>query len=131
MSLRIRLARAGTKKRPHYQIVIADIRAARNGKFIERVGLYDPLQPRGSEKRVTLNTERLTYWLSVGAQPTDRVLRFLDAAGIRKRAARNNPERAKPGAKATERAAAKAAKAAAPAAEASAEAEAPAAEPAA
>jgi small subunit ribosomal protein S16 len=133
MSLRIRLARAGTKKRPHYQIVIADIRAARNGRFIERVGLYDPLQPRGSEKRVTLNTERVNYWLSVGAQPTDRVLRFLDAAGLKKRAPRNNPQRAKPGTKAAERAEAKAAKAAAPApvpaAEApAAEAEAPAAE---
>ena len=128
MSLKIRLARAGTKKRPYYHVVIADARSPRDGRFIEKVGNYDPKVE--DAKRVTLVTERVQHWLSVGAQPTDRVLRFLDAAGLAKRAPRNNPERAKPGKKATERAEARA-KAAADkeaAANAPAEAEAPAAE---
>ena len=107
MSLKIRLARAGTKKRPYYHVVIADARSPRDGRFIEKVGHYDPMLADDS-KRVTLVAERITHWLSVGATPTDRVLRFLDGAGLAKRAARSNPERAKPGKKATERAEAKA-----------------------
>ena len=123
MSLKLRLARAGTKKRPYYHIVLADARSPRDGRFIEKVGSYDPMLADDS-KRVVLNTERAQHWLSVGAVPTDRVLRFLAAAGIAKRDPRNNPERAKPGKKATERvearakaAADKAAAEAAPAAE--------------
>ena len=106
MSLKIRLARAGTKKRPYYHVVIADARSPRDGRFIEKVGHYDPKVE--DSKRVTLVAERIQHWLSVGATPTDRVLRFLDAAGLAKRAPRNNPERAKPGKKATERAEARA-----------------------
>ena len=102
MSLKLRLARAGTKKRPYYHIVLADARSPRDGRFIEKIGNYDPMLADES-KRVNLNAERATHWLSVGAQPTDRVLRFLDAAGLLKREARNNPERAVPGKKATER----------------------------
>ena len=124
MSLKIRLARAGTTKRPYYHVVIADARSPRDGRFIEKVGTYDPKVE--DSKRVNLVTERIQHWLSVGAQPTDRVLRFLDAAGLAKRAPRSNPERAKPGKKATERAEARA-KAAADKA-AAAEAPAPAAE---
>jgi small subunit ribosomal protein S16 len=115
MSLKIRLARAGAKKRPFYRIVIADSRAPRDGRFIEIVGTYNPILPKGDEKRVTLNLDRIKHWQSVGALPTDRVLRFLDAAGLAKRSPRNNPEKAKPGKKAEERAAAKMAADAAPA----------------
>ena len=115
MSLKIRLARAGAKKRPFYRIVIADSRAPRDGRFIEIVGTYNPILPKGDEKRVTLNLDRIKHWQSVGALPTDRVLRFLDAAGLAKRSPRNNPEKAKPGKKAEERAAAKTAADAAPA----------------
>jgi small subunit ribosomal protein S16 len=103
VSLKLRLARAGTKKRPFYHVVVADARSPRDGRFIEKLGTYDPLLGKDSEKRVVFNTERAQHWLSVGAQPTDRVLRFLDAAGLMKREARNNPEKAKPGQKATER----------------------------
>jgi small subunit ribosomal protein S16 len=103
MSLKLRLARAGTKKRPYYHIVVADARSPRDGRFIEKIGSFDPMLADDS-KRVTLLTERAQHWLGVGAQPTDRVLRFLDAAGLLKREARNNPTKAKPGAKATERA---------------------------
>ena len=127
MSLKIRLARAGTKKRPYYHVVIADSRSPRDGRFIEKVGSYDPMLADDS-KRVTLNAERAKHWLSVGATPTDRVLRFLDNAGLAKRAPRNNPERAKPGKKATERAEARAKAAEDAAAAAAAPAEAPAAE---
>jgi small subunit ribosomal protein S16 len=115
MSLKIRLARAGAKKRPFYRIVIADARSPRDGRFIEIVGTHDPMLPKGDEKRTTLNVERVTHWLGHGAQPTDRVLRFLDAAGLAKRPPRNNPKKAVPGKKAQERTAAAAAKAAAPA----------------
>jgi small subunit ribosomal protein S16 len=107
MSLKLRLARAGTKKRPYYHVVVADARSPRDGRFIEKIGTYDP-KLADKEKRVTLVTERASHWLSVGAQPTDRVARFFDAAGLLKREARNNPERAVPGKKATERAEAKA-----------------------
>ena len=127
MALKLRLARAGTTKRPYYHVVVADARSPRDGRFIEKVGHYDPKLADDS-KRVTLVTERIQHWLSVGAQPTDRVLRFLDAAGIAKRAPRNNPERAKPGKQATERAEARAKAAADKAAAANAPAEAPAAE---
>jgi small subunit ribosomal protein S16 len=82
MSVKIRLARAGAKKRPYYRIVATDSRVARDGRFIERLGSYDPLQPAGSESRIRLNEERIRYWLGTGAQPTDRVARFLDKAGI-------------------------------------------------
>ena len=102
MSLKIRLARAGAKKRPYYRIVVADSRMPRDGRYIEKIGTYNPLLPRDAQ-RVTLLEERVQHWLGVGAQPTDRVLRFLDAAGIRKRDARNNPEKAQPGKKRVER----------------------------
>ncbi|WP_055046951.1 30S ribosomal protein S16 [Devosia sp. A16] len=107
MSLKLRLARAGTKKRPYYHVVVADARSPRDGRFIEKIGNYDP-KLADKDKRVTLVTERVQHWLSVGAQPTDRVARFFDAAGLMKREARNNPEKAVPGKKATERAEAKA-----------------------
>src|SRR5579863_2823598 len=107
MALKLRLARAGTTKRPFYHVVVADARSPRDGRFIEKLGTYDP-KLSDDTKRVTLVTERIQHWLSVGAQPTDRVLRFLDAAGLLKRAPRNNPNKAKPGAKATERAEARA-----------------------
>ncbi len=107
MSLKLRLARAGTKKRPYYHVVVADARSPRDGRFIEKIGNYDP-KLADKDKRVTLVTERVQHWLSVGAQPTDRVARFFDAAGLLKRDARNNPEKAVPGKKATERAEAKA-----------------------
>ena len=103
MALKLRLSRGGAKKRPYYRIVVADVRSPRDGRFIERVGTYNPLLPKDHEERVTLKTERIEHWLSVGAKPTDRVHRFLDAAGILKREARNNPNKAKPGAKALER----------------------------
>ncbi len=103
MSLKLRLARAGTKKRPYYHVVVADARSPRDGRFIEKIGTYDPMLA-DSDKRVSLVTERVQHWLSVGAQPTDRVARFFDAAGLLQRAARNNPNKAKPGKKATERA---------------------------
>lgn len=109
----IRLARGGSKKRPYYSIVAADVRAPRDGRYVEKVGSYNPLLPKDSEERVKLNVERIQYWLSVGAQPTDRVLRFLDEAGLAKRDARNNPNKAVPGEKAKEREQEKADKAAA------------------
>ena len=111
MSLKLRLARAGTKKRPYYHVVVADARSPRDGRFIEKIGTYDPkLEDRS--KRVSLVTERVQHWLSVGAQPTDRVARFFDTAGLLKREPRNNPEKAVPGKKATERAEERAKKAA-------------------
>lgn len=123
MSVKIRLARGGSKKRPFYSIVIADIRAPRDGRFIEKIGTFNPLLAKDDENRVILDTDRAKHWLDHGAQPTDRVLRFLDAAGIAKRDARNNPNKAKPGKKAEERAAEKAAAAEAAAAAAAAPAE--------
>ncbi|MFL5119789.1 MAG: 30S ribosomal protein S16 [Microvirga sp.] len=105
MSLKIRLARGGAKKRAYYRIVIADSRSPRDGRFIERVGAYDPLKKKDDPGRVTLDTEKVKAWLAKGAQPTDRVLRFLDEAGVMKRPARNNPVKAKPKKKAQERAA--------------------------
>ena len=118
MSLSIRLTRGGAKKRPYYRIVVADSRAPRDGRFIEKVGAYDPMRTRDDPARVTLETEKVQAWLAKGAQPTDRVLRFLDAAGLMKREPRQNPEKAQPGKKAQERSAARAAKAGAAAGEA-------------
>ncbi len=106
MSVKIRLARGGSKKRPYYYIVAADIRSPRDGRYIERIGTYNPMLPKDSEDRVKLNVDRIKHWLSVGALPTDRVARFLDAADILKREARNNPEKSKPKKKAQERLAA-------------------------
>jgi small subunit ribosomal protein S16 len=117
MSLKIRLARGGSKKRPVYRIVVADARSPRDGRFIEKIGTYNPMLAKDSAERVVIDLEAAKGWIAKGAQPTDRVLRFLDAAGVVKRAPRNNPEKAVPGDKAKERAAAKAEKAAAPAAE--------------
>ncbi|MDX3808308.1 30S ribosomal protein S16 [Bosea thiooxidans] len=117
MSLKIRLTRGGAKKRPYYRIVVADSRSPRDGRFIDKIGSYDPMKAKDAADRVVLDLEKVQAWLAKGAQPTDRVLRFLDAAGLTKRPARNNPNKAVPGEKAKERAAAKAEKAAAPAAE--------------
>ena len=111
MSVKIRLARGGAKKRPYYYIVAAHTTSPRDGRYIEQVGSFNPMLDRNDENRVTLNEERCKYWLSVGALPTDRVARFLDAAGRMKREARNNPNKAKPGKKRQEREAAEAEKA--------------------
>lgn len=117
MSLKIRLARGGSKKRPYYHIVVADARSPRDGRFIEKLGAWNPMLGKDDANRVTINGERVQHWISNGAQPTDRVLRFLSDAGLATRDARNNPEKAKPGKKAEERAKEKAAKAAEAAAE--------------
>ena len=106
MALSIRLSRGGSKKRPYYRIVVADARSPRDGRFIEKVGTHNPLLAKDNPERVKLNLERVKHWLSVGAQPTDRVARFIDAAGLAKREPRNNPNKAKPGKKRTEREAA-------------------------
>ena len=119
MSLKIRLTRRGAKKRPFYAIVVADSRAPRDGRFIEKIGTYNPMLAKdGPVKRVALDLEKAKAWIAKGAQPTDRVLRFLDAEGVLKRAPRNNPKKAEPGTKAKERAAAAATAAATPPAEA-------------
>ena len=110
MAISLRLSRGGAKKRPYYRIVAADSRRARDGRYLEQIGTYNPLLPKDDENRVKLNEDRAKYWLGVGAQPSDRVARFLDAAGIREREARNNPQKAEPGEKAKERAEEKAAK---------------------
>ncbi len=105
MSVRIRLARGGAKKRPFYSIVIADSRSPRDGRFIEKVGTYNPMLERSESGRVTLNEERVRYWLGVGALPSDRVARFLGEAGIiDKRPVPNQPQKSQPKAKAQERA---------------------------
>jgi small subunit ribosomal protein S16 len=103
MSLKIRLARAGAKKRPYYRIVIADSRSPRDGRYIEKIGTFNPLLPRDSSERVKLVEERVKHWLGVGAQPTDRVLRFLDKLELVKREARSNPSKGRPGKKRIER----------------------------
>ena len=113
MATSIRLSRGGSKKRPYYKIVVADSRSPRDGRFIERIGSYNPLLGKDNPERVKLDVERAKHWVSVGAQPTDRVARFLDAAGVKERAARNNPNKAVPGQKAKERAEDRAAKLAA------------------
>jgi small subunit ribosomal protein S16 len=106
MSLKIRLARGGAKKRPFYRIVVADSRSPRDGRYIEKLGTFDPLKAKDAADRVVLDLEKAKAWLGKGAQPTDRVARILDAAGAMKREARNNPEKAQPKKKAQERAAA-------------------------
>ncbi len=118
MAMKIRLARGGSKKRPFYRIVAADSRMPRDGRYIEKLGTYNPLLPKDSEERVKMDMERVKYWLSEGAQPTDRVSRFLEAAGVLDKKERNNPNKGKPGDKAVARAEEKAEKAAAPAEEA-------------
>src|SRR4029079_18170751 len=110
MAVAIRLARGGSKKRPYYRVVVADSRNARDGRFIEKVGTYNPLLAKDSPERVKLDADRISHWLSVGAQPSDRVLRFLDAAGIRERLPRNTPQKGEPGEKAKERVEQRAAK---------------------
>ncbi len=112
MAVAIRLSRGGAKKRPYYRIVVADSRSPRDGNYLEQIGTYNPLLAKDDTNRVKLNEDRARYWLGVGAQPTDRVHRFLDAAGVLERAARNNPKKAEPGEKAKERAEERAAKAA-------------------
>src|SRR3954462_3237639 len=96
MSVVIRLSRAGTKKRPIYHVVVADSRYPRDGRFIERLGFFNPLLPTDNEARLKLDLEKVKAWMAKGAQPSDRVMRFLDAAGVKKREARNNPEKAVP-----------------------------------
>lgn len=110
MATSIRLSRGGSKKRPYYKIVVADSRSPRDGRFIERIGSYNPLLAKDNPERVKLDTERAAHWISVGAQPTDRVARFLDVAGVKERAARSNPKKGEPGEKAKERAEEKATK---------------------
>ncbi|QWC55833.1 30S ribosomal protein S16 [Erythrobacter sp. 3-20A1M] len=112
MAISLRLSRGGAKKRPYYRIVAADSRKPRDGAYLEQIGTYNPLLAKDDEKRVQLNEDRARYWLGVGAQPSDRVARFLDAAGVKERTARNNPNKAEPGEKAKERAEEKATKAA-------------------
>ena len=103
MALKLRLARGGSKKRPYYHVVVADARSPRDGRFIERVGHYNPMLPKDSGERVGLNEERIKHWLDNGAQPTDRVMRFLDEAGLANREAKVNPKKGEPGQKAKER----------------------------
>ena len=110
MAVAIRLSRGGNKKRPYYRIVVSDTRSPRDGKYLEQIGTYNPLLAKDDENRVKLNEDRARYWLGVGAQATDRVARFLDAAGIKERAAKNNPKKGEPGEKAKERAEERAAK---------------------
>jgi small subunit ribosomal protein S16 len=112
MAARIRLSRGGAKKRPYYYVVVAHSTSPRDGRYIEQIGTFDPMLKKDSPDRVKLNLERAKHWLSVGALPTDRVARLLDGAGLMKRQASNNPEKAKPKKKAQERAAAAAEKAA-------------------
>lgn len=110
MAIAMRLSRGGAKKRPYYRIVVADARSPRDGKYLEQIGTYNPVLPKDDENRMKLNEDRARYWLGVGAQPTDRVARFLDAAGIKERVARNNPKKGEPGEKAKERVEERAAK---------------------
>jgi len=108
MSVKIRLSRGGTKKRPYFYIVVADSTSPRDGRYIEQIGTHNPLLAKDNADRVKLDVERAKHWLAVGAQPTDRVARFLDAAGLAKREASNNPEKSKPKKKRLEREAAQA-----------------------
>lgn len=128
MSLKLRLARGGSAHRPYYRIVVANSRSPRDGRFIDRIGAYDPLQPKGSDKRVVIEVEKAKEWLAKGAQPTDRVARNLAKAGIGKWENGNNPKAAEPGEKAKERAKERAEREEARAAAAAAPAEEPAAE---
>ena len=128
MAMKIRLARGGSKKRPFYSIVAADSRMPRDGRFIEKLGTYNPLLPKDSEERVKMDVEKIQEWIAKGAQPTDRVARMLEAAGVKDKAERNNPNKGTPGKKAQDRAEEKAAKKAAAEEAANAPAEEPAAE---
>jgi small subunit ribosomal protein S16 len=110
MALAMRLSRGGSKKRPYYKIVVADSRAPRDGKFIERIGSYNPQLAKDDASRIILDADRAKHWLAAGAQPSDRVARFLDAAGIKERKASVNPKKGEPGQKAKDRAEDKAAK---------------------
>lgn len=112
MAVAIRLSRGGAKKRPYYRIVVSDSRSPRDGKYLEQIGTYNPMLPKDSGERVKLDEDRARHWLSVGATPSDRVHRFLDAAGILERSPKNNPKKGEPGEAAKERAEEKAAKAA-------------------
>ena len=112
MAMKIRLARGGSKKHPFYRIVAADSRMPRDGRYVEKLGTYNPLLPKDSEERVKMNVERVQYWLGQGAQVTDRVSRMLEAAGVLEKKERNNPTKGKPGQKAVDRAEEKAAEAA-------------------
>ncbi len=103
MSVSIRLSRGGAKKRPYYKVVVSNSRAPRDGKYLEQLGTYNPLLAKDDVARVRLIEDRIRYWLGVGAQPTDRVARMLDKAGIKERAATNNPQKAEPGTKAKDR----------------------------
>ncbi|MBA99004.1 MAG: 30S ribosomal protein S16 [Sulfitobacter sp.] len=123
MSMKIRLARGGSKKRPFYRIVAADSRMPRDGRFIEKLGTYNPLLAKDNEERVKMDVERIQHWISQGAQPTDRVARMLEAAGVTAKTERNNPKKGAPGKKAQERIEQKASKAAAAAEAAAAPAE--------
>ena len=125
MAMKIRLSRGGSKKRPFYRVVATDSRMPRDGRFIEKLGTYNPLLPKDSEERVKLDLERIQYWLGQGAQPTDRISRMLEAAGILEKKERANLKKGLPGKKAQDRAEEKAAKAAAAAEAAAAPAEAP------
>ena len=116
MSLKIRLSRGGAKKRPFYRVVVADSRMPRDGRFIERLGTFDPLKAKDAADRLVLDAEKAKAWMAKGAQPTDRVARLLDGLGVLKREARNNPQKAQPKKKAQERAASAATAAAAAAA---------------
>ena len=107
MALKIRLARGGSKKRPYYQIVVADARSPRDGRFLEKVGSWNPMLAKDNPQRIELKADLIKEWIAKGAQPTDRVLRFLAEAGLAERAARSNPEKAKPGKRALERVAEK------------------------
>ena len=126
MAMKIRLARGGSKKRPFYRIVAADSRMPRDGRYVEKLGTYNPLLAKDDENRVQMNMERVNYWLGEGAQPTDRISRFLEAAGVTEKKERANLKKGTPGKKAQDRAEEKAAKAAAAAEAAAAPAEAPA-----
>ena len=117
MAMKIRLARGGSKKRPHYAIFATDSRMPRDGRFLEKLGTYNPLLAKDSEDRVKMDIERVQFWLAKGAQATDRVARFLEAAGVVAKTERKNMKKAEPGDKAKKRAEEKAAKAAAPAEE--------------
>ena len=123
MAMKIRLSRGGSKKRPFYSIVAADSRMPRDGRFIEKLGTYNPLLPKDSEDRVKMDVEKIEAWIAKGAQPTERVTRMLEAAGVREKTERNNPKKGAPGKKAQERVQEKADKAAAAAEAANAPAE--------
>ena len=123
MAMKIRLARGGSKKRPFYRIVASDSRMPRDGRFLEKIGTYNPLLPKDSEDRVKMDVERIQYWLGQGAQTTDRIARMLEAAGVIEKTERSNPKKGAPGKKAQERAKEKADKAAAAAEAAAAPAE--------